>query len=168
VKTTLIFCALATSVFGEPPILPRITPDELATLQQSPSPMTCLEKPAANEAAVARPNGQSIIKQSVILHDGNNWTLVPKGAVVFLPESMKNRVAAKPVGTLLPFTDFLARNHAWITTDEVSIHQAAGTEPLPSGRVAFWTRQGKVVVSVHQGGPISMPAAKESSPLTQR
>jgi hypothetical protein len=166
VKTSLILCALATSAFAQP-IVPRITPQELAKLQQT-SPMRQLEKPAANEAAVARPDNQSIIKQSMILHDGKNWTLVPKGAVIFLPAALKAKVDAKPVGTLLPFTEFLTANRAWITTNEVTFDQAAGTQPLPSERVAFWAKQDKIVIAVHQSGPISVRVAKEAQAITQR
>lgn len=167
-KTTLLLCgALATSAFAGPPVLARITPQALAKLQQS-SPMAALQKPAPGQASVSRPNDQSIIKQSMILHDGKNWTLVPKGAVIFLPEAMRSRVNVKPVGTLLAWSEFLAKNYAWITTNDVSFDQAAGNKPLPAERVAFWGMQEKVVVAVHQNGPISVRVSTENQTLTQR
>lgn len=130
--------------------------------------MARLERPAANAAPVARPDDQSIIKQSMILHDGTNWTLVPKGAVIFLPEALKNRVDVKPVGTLLPWMEFLTKNISWITTNEVSFDQAAGNVSLPAERVAFWAKQDKIVVAVHQSGPISVNIAKQPQTITQR
>lgn len=167
-KTALILCAaLASSAFAGSPVLVRITPEQLAKIQHS-TPMTRLQKPAKGEVKVSRPTDQSIIKQSVILHDGNNWTLVPKGAVIFLPEAMKSRVDAKPVGTLLAWADFLTKNRAWITTNEVSFNQAAGTESLPVGRVAFWAKQDKAVIAVHQNGPISVRVSLETQAITQR
>jgi hypothetical protein len=166
-KTTLtLLAALATSALAGQPVLVRITPEALTKLQQG-TPMTRLEKPAAT-TQVARPTEQSIIKQSMILHDGKNWTLVPKGAVVFLPEAMKSRVDAKPVGRLLPFAEFLTNNRSWITTNEVSFDQAAGTEPLPAERAAFWSKQDKVVIAVHQSGPISVTVGKADPTITQR
>lgn len=166
-KTALLLCALATGAIAGPPVLARITPDELAKLQQQ-SPMTRLQKPIEGEATVTPPTNRSIIKQSMILHDGTNWALVPNGAVIFLPTAMKGRVDVKPVGTLLTFTDFLTKNRGWITTFEVSINQAAGTEPLPADRATFWAKQDKVVIAVHQSGPISVRIASEAPALTQR
>lgn len=94
--------------------------------------------------------------------------MVPKGAVIFLPEAMKNRVNVKPVGTLLSWVDFLTKNRAWVTTNDVSFDQAAGSQPLPAERVAFWAKQDKVVVAVHQSGPISVRIVSENQTLTQR
>lgn len=166
-KTALILCALATSAFAATPVLVRITPEALAKLQQG-SPMSRLEKPVESQSTVVRPAERSIIKDSTILHDGRNWTMVPKGAVIFLPEAMKNRVNVKPVGTLLSWVDFLTKNRAWVTTNDVSFDQAAGSQPLPAERVAFWAKQDKVVVAVHQSGPISVRIVSENQTLTQR
>lgn len=165
-KTALILCVLANSTFAAVPILPPITPAELAKLQQD-SPMTLLQSPAKGEANVRRPEDQSIIKQSVILHDGTHWTLVPKGAVIFLPAAMKSRVDVKPAGSLLSWIAFLAKNQAWITTTDVSFEQATGKKPLQPERVAFWAKHDKVVIATHQSGPISVRVKKEApSPPT--
>lgn len=165
-KTTLMLCVLANSAFAQLPIVPRITATALARLQ-SESPMTLLESPAKGEATVRRPEGQSIIKQSMILHDGTNWTLVPKGAVIFLPEAMKKRVDVKPTGTLVGWLDFIAKNRAWITTHDISFDQAAGKKPLQPEQVAFWPKQEKVVVAVHQRGPISVHVANPTQTSPQ-
>lgn len=154
-KITLILFVLANSAFAAVPIIARTTPEALAKLQQD-NPMTLLQSPSKGAAKVNRPEDQSIIKQSVILHDGTNWTLVPKGAVIYLPEAMKNRVEGKPTGTLLAWTDFLTRNQAWITTYDISFDQATGSKPLQAASVAFWPKQAKVVIAVHQRGPISV------------
>lgn len=154
-KYALILCVMANNAFSSPPIVARITPDALAKLQHD-NPMALLKTPAKAETNVRRPNDQSIINESTILHDGKNWTLVPKGAVIHLPDAMKNRIVAKPTGTLLEWSEFLAINRAWITTNEISFDQAAGKKPLQPERVAFWAKQDKVVIAVHQSGPISV------------
>ncbi len=166
-KATLILCALATCALAGPPVLVRVTPETIAKLQAM-TPMTSLQKPDEGEAKVARPTEQSIIKQSVILHDANNWTLVPIGAVVYLPDALKARVNARPVGLLLPWSEFLTKNIAWITTTDVSFEQAAGSESLPATRVAFWAKQDKVVIAVHQAGPISVRLSNNQQAATQR
>lgn len=174
-KTTLLLCAaLATSASAADPVLPRPTAATLTQLQQqAASPMGTVLQSAEGKPVVAAPREeQSIIKQSMILHDGKNWTLVPKGAVVFLPTALKNRVDVKPVGILLPFTEFLTKNRSWITTNEVTFEQAAGNEALPAERAAFWSKQDKVVIATHQSGPISVnikaAPATPSTNITQR
>ena len=165
-KTTFLLLVLANSAFAAVAIVARTTPEALAKLQQD-NPMRLLQSPPKGAAKVHRPEDQSIIKQSVILQDGTHWTLVPKGAVIYLPEAMKSRVDGKPDGTLLAWTDFLARNQAWITTHDISFDQATGNKPLQAAQVAFWPKQNKVVIAVHQRGPISVRTSHETqSPPT--
>jgi hypothetical protein len=134
----------------------RITPEEIAARRQS-SPIRALAQPAAAAAAkVTRPGEQSLIKQSDILSDGNNWTLIPKGSVLHAPEALSNRIGARPVGTLLGWTEFLTVNRGWLFTEEVTFEQAAGKAPIPPSRTEFWQKNGKVIVAVHLGGPISV------------
>jgi hypothetical protein len=168
-KTTLIWCALAAHALASQPILVRVSPQTLADLQKR-DPMIRLVKPADGEATVARPDHPSIIKQSTVLHDGSHWTMVPNAAIMFLPEALKARVNAKPVGKLLPWNEFLTKNQAWIQTSEVSFDQAAGNEKLPAEQAALWTQQDKLVIAVHQTGPISVRVAIEnpSHSLTHR
>lgn len=166
-KTALMLCALTTGTFAAQPILPRISPQELAERQRA-KPMAALQTPAKAGGAVTHPADQSIIKQSAILHYGTDWTLIPQGAVIFVPEPMKNRLGDKPAGTLIAFTDFLIKNRAWITTVEVSIDQATGNKPLPVKQAEFWSKQNKIVIAVHQNGPISMRAPKPAQTTPQR
>lgn len=154
-KITLLLFALADNALAVTAIEPRITPEALVKLQRN-SAMTVVPSPTKPNPSIRRQEEQSIIKQSVILNDGTNWTLVPKGAVIFLPEAMKRRVDVKPTGNLLVWVDFLAKNQAWITTCDISFDQAAGKKPLQPERVAFWSKQDKIVVAVHQSGPISV------------
>ena len=81
---------------------------------------------------------------------------------------MKGRVDVSPVGTLLSWSDFLIQNRNWITTTDISFDQAAGNEAMPAERAAFWAKQDKIVIAVHQNGPISVRIATESMTLTQR
>ena len=166
-KTTLFLCALAANAFAATPILVRVTPQTLADLQAR-DPMIRLVKPEGDRTKVARPMKQSIINESTILHDGKNWTLVPKDAVVFLPSSLKTKVNIRPVGTLLAWADFLKTNQDWITTKEVTFDQAAGNEAISTKQTRSWAKQGKIVVAVHHQGPISVRVAESSTTLTMR
>ncbi|RPJ34237.1 MAG: hypothetical protein EHM17_07365 [Verrucomicrobiaceae bacterium] len=158
-KAILILSALAGHALAAQPLVARIKPAELARLQQA-DPMIRLQSPAEGEAKVGRPAGQSIINQSTVLHDGTRWTIIPDGAVLFVPEQMKARVGAEPSGQLLGWTEFLTANRGWLTTCEVSFDQATGKESLPAERCGFWAKQDKIVVAVHQRGPISFRGNK--------
>lgn len=166
-KTTLLFCALAANVFASTPILVRVTPQTLAELQMR-DPMIRLVSPPEGNSNVVRTGTQSIIHDSTILHDGKNWTLIPKEAVVFLPKAMKSKVNARPVGTLMPWAEFLTKNQSWVTTSDVTFDHAAGNEEIPAGISKAWASQNKIVVAVHHGGPISVRLAESPPALTKR
>lgn len=165
-KSTVILWALAVPVFAAQPVLVRVTPETLKRLQER-DPMIRLEQPAAGEAKVIRPADTSLLQESTILHDGKNWTLVPNGAVIHLPDALKAKVNAKPVGTLLPWNEFFRRNPTWLVSHEVTFEQAAGTEPLPAEVAEACSRQDKIVVAVRESGPISVKISGSPS-LTQR
>jgi hypothetical protein len=156
-KTTLILLALAGTALAAPQMTDRITPEEIAARQKATSPLAAIPQPAAPaEAPVVRPGEQSLIKQSEILNDGRNWTIVPKGAVLHIPPMFATRVGAKPVGTLLPWTEFLTVNRNWLFTEEVTFDHASGKTPIPPSRPEAWQKVNKVIVAVHLGGPISV------------
>ena len=159
-KTPILWIALAATSFAGP-LVPNksITANELAAKQANDAlstlPQTAvLEKELGVEAP--RPAAQSIIAQSEIITDGENWTLVPKGAVLFVPERNTENVGTKPVGSLLMWREFLAKNPAWVSTHEVSYEQATGETPLPEGSMEHWQKRNCIVVAVHRGGPISL------------
>ena len=162
-KAILIISLLTGHALAAQPMVARITPEALAKLQQS-DPMIRLQKPAANEAKVGRPADQSIIADSTILSDGTNWTIVPNGAVLFIPDKLKSRISTTPSGKLIAWSEFLVRARGWVTTCEVSIEQATGKDPIPAERSAFWSKQDKIVVAVHQRGPISFRSNPTSNP----
>ena len=156
-KTFLSLCtALAGAALANPGMTDRITPAEI-TSRKEPSPIKSLQVTApSTEVKIVRPTGQSLIAQSDILHDGRNWTIVPKGAVLHVPEALSPRVGAKPLGRLLTWDEFLTVNRGWVFTEEVTMDQAAGKRPVGASRIEFWEKNGKVIVAVHLGGPISV------------
>ncbi|MCW1926158.1 hypothetical protein OKA05_26610 [Luteolibacter arcticus] len=165
-KATLLLLALANVTLAAPTMTDRITPAEIAARQKSASPLAAIPQPAAaTEAPVVRPGDQSLIKQSDILNDGIHWTIVPKGAVLHVPPAFAARVGAKPVGTLLPWIEFLTVNRNWLFTEEVTFDHAAGKKPLPPSRLEAWQKFNKVVVAVHLGGPISVRTQPPATPV---
>lgn len=147
-KTPFLLLALVSSTFAGTTAPSKPTGLRVAKVQQAP-----VTNPA---------------RKSIVLHDGTHWTIVPTAAVLFLPQSVQDKVDAKPVGKLLPWTEFLAKNASWIATNEVTFDQAAGTETLPSSKVAAWETQQKLVVAVHHNGPVPVTIANDLQAVTQR
>ena len=143
------------SLHAEPAIQEPITAAQLAAKQRGGS-LTVLSQEAPSASPVPRSEGQSIISQSEILHDGEYWTLVPKGAVLHIPAQHASNVGSRPIGTLLQWSEFLAKNPAWIQARETSFDEASGEAEFPEAHVAHWPKQDRVIVAVHQGGPISV------------
>lgn len=172
-KTTIaLLLAWSGGAIAAPPMSDPVTPEQMAERQKISPASTIQQAQAAAtvDAKVERAGEQSLIKQSDILHDGRNWTIVPKGAVLHVPGPMAPRVGAKPLGTLLAWNEFLAANRAWISTEEVTFDQAAGKKPLNEAHKDYWSTQTKVIVATLQGGPISvrLPAPIEPAPAVTR
>jgi hypothetical protein len=145
----------------------RISSDALQARRSAGSPVAALTQQAEPNKQVTRSKEQSLIKQSIILSDGENWTLVPKGAVLHIPESLANRINVRPVGTLLSWQDFMTRNRNWIAGEEVSMRQAEGVQPIDARRIAYWPKQSKAIVAVHLGGPISVTIPEPANETAQ-
>lgn len=145
-KIPLLLLALASSTFAAAPSKP--TGLGIATVRPAPS--------------------ATAVRKSIVLHDGADWTIVPTDALLFVPVSASERVDAKPVGKLLPWPEFFAKNVSWIATAEVTFDQAAGNEILPAAVVAAWTAQEKLVVAVHHDGPVPVKIGPDLQAVTQR
>lgn len=99
---------------------------------------------------------QSSSSQSVILTDGSNWTLVPRGSVLFLPEEQQEKIGKRPVGNLLPWKKFASLNKSWITAEEVTLRQAEGLHEIDPRRTSYWAKQDKIMVAVYLDAPITV------------
>lgn len=64
----------------------------------------------AVEPAIVKPPKRkvaSLVERSTVINFDGYWTIVPKGAVLFIPEGLESRVGGQPSGRLLPWADFL-------------------------------------------------------------
>lgn len=164
-KTALFLGILALNASAAVPVLVRITPETLARLQARDPMIRVVD---ADNAVPMQTSSANRFAGSTVLHDGRNWTLVPNGSLVRVPASMKGRVNAQPVGNLLPWTEFLAKNHAWISTNEVTFDQAAGNEEVPVEHIEAGAKPDKIIVAVHRNGPAMVRVASRLPSLTSR
>lgn len=99
---------------------------------------------------------QGLMSRSAILSSSTEWTLVPKGAVLYVPKSFESRVNDLRSGKLIGWQEFFGNNRAWIRTVSVTIEQASGREPLTEEYLQALQKGGQVLVATCQGGPISV------------
>ena len=110
------------------------------------------------------PGSSSLIARSAVLSSNHSWTIVPKGAVLHVPDRFKTQVNGKRNGKLVPWKTFFAQNRGWIHVHSVSMKEARGEKKMDPDKVKVYQGLGRVVVSVCHGGPISIVAPKKEDP----
>lgn len=112
---------------------------------------------------------EDLIRHSDILCFNGLATLVPKRAILTTPGKLKDRLSMQANVKLVGWSEFFAVNRAWITTEEVTYAQAAGTEPMPEATNARIGKSINLVMATYLGGPISVavPAAAPTTPQPQ-
>lgn len=128
--------------------------------------------PPPNPEHAQRENVSNLIDRSEIIHRGDLVTLVPKRAVLHLPESLKG-VRGKVLGKrLVTWPEFYRANRSWIETVEVNRAQAEGREPLSEELIKSFEKRTKAVVAVIRGGgpvsvlPLEIPEEESTEILT--
>lgn len=112
---------------------------------------------------------RDLIKDSTILCYRGFLTLVPKRAVLHLPEELKDRFEVKPNIVVKPWTEFYALNRGWIRTIEVTRAQAMGEEAMSEDTVETYRESKAAIIATYKGGPISVlplkvPAEEDTAP----
>ncbi|MBK1830367.1 hypothetical protein JIN77_06500 [Verrucomicrobiaceae bacterium R5-34] len=112
--------------------------------------------PAEPAKPIAKAKRKTLIGSSTLLANNGHWTLIPKGAVIYIPERHKGKLVSKPTGTLIEWKKFLIANHGWIHVHPVTMTQAQGKDKLADDVMKAYQSMGKVVVATCAGGPISV------------
>lgn len=100
---------------------------------------------------------------SVLISDGKNHTLVPKEAVIFVPEHLSGRIVEERVGKLIVWPEFYETNSRWLRAKEVSYETAKGDDPLSEEEMDVIRLGNAIVVSVYNQFPISMKVPERPS-----
>jgi hypothetical protein len=99
---------------------------------------------------------RSLLGGSVILTDANGWTMVPKGALLAVPEKYASKVGGKPNGKLVPWKEFQQRNRAWLSVCPVKAEMVSGEKPLKPEFFERYVKSRQVVVSTYQMSPVAI------------
>jgi len=92
---------------------------------------------------------------SYIKYDGS-VTLVPKGAILFVPDRFKDTVVTGMSGKFSLWNEFSTRYRGLVTPFEVTVEQASGAKPIEEERLAVARRSGLILIAVFNGNPISV------------
>ena len=106
---------------------------------------------------------KDIVAESDILCFRGAATLVPKRAVIHVPERLKTRLQLAPGAKLMTWSEFFAVNRSWISVIEVSIEEATGEKPFEEKRQEWLDTNSKVIVATLRRGPVSVLPLKESA-----
>lgn len=108
-----------------------------------------------------------LLEQSDIISFGGVATLVPKRAILAVPDNYQRYLKLDPQARFIGWSDFFARNRGWISTIEVSRVEAEGNKPLPEETYEQIAKSTNLVVATHRGGPISvLPLKQPEEPAT--
>lgn len=133
----------------------RITDEELKKIRaESPSTFDAAKAKPVEKAVTAVK--RDIYQTSDILVDGAFHTVVPKGAILSVPESLGDRLASGAAGKFQFWPDFYARNKEWIKLQEVEIDVAKGKIPLPEAVIKMMATEPKVVIAVYKGNLVTV------------
>ena len=155
--TTLAALAVAISALASPQALAQTTDPSIpvGSLTAYPTVVQTGTKPN-------RP--QDLLSQSDILCFDGLATLVPKHAIMQIPETCAERLKIQPGAKIVGWADFFAANRGWITTIEISRVQAEGNEPVAEDTRKMMTQCRNLIVATYLGGPISLLPPKVPPP----
>lgn len=140
------------------------THDQIAkklAVSQKKNPMAKLEESEGEDPSVKnRP--QDLISSSDIISFNGHTTLVPKHAIIQIPEKYKNRINKHVSGyKVIGWLEFYTLNRGWITTVEIDKKQAEGRKPLDENIYESFKKNPNLIVATYSTGPISLLPLKE-------
>jgi len=109
----------------------------------------------------------NIVDSSDILSFNGVTTLVPKMAIIRIPDQYADRVNRHVPGyRVVGWAEFYTLNRGWITPVEVSREQAAGRVPIAEEVQENLGKNRNLQVATFLTGPISLLPPKEQEPAT--
>jgi len=141
--------------------------DIVARMRRAEDPMKNLPKAKDVPADKREAKPVDLLKRSDFLSLNGLSTLVPKGALLHVPEGYRSRLKFESGAKIVTWPEFFRRNRGWVTTLEVTREQAEGAKAFPETTLKALEKSPRVVVATLGGGPISVlpgkPAAKETT-----
>ena len=130
-------------------------------VNQNIDPMKSL-LPSEGEDPSKKNQPKDLISSSDIISFNGVTTLVPKRAIIQMPEAYEDRLNNhSPGNKVIGWWGFYTLNRGWITTVEVTRVQAEGKESLAEEITEGFTKSRNMIIATYSAGPISMLPLKE-------
>lgn len=140
---------------------------QIASTPTLKSQLSAKAKPLKNDAPAIQ---SSLWRSSIILTDGEKFTLVPVGSVLHLPASLRTHVIDKPQGDFTFWPGFLKRNASWLAAHEVTLKLSRGDAQEANALLKRLSKDPHLVVATYKGGPITIlepaPANSDANPAS--
>ncbi len=98
----------------------------------------------------------SLLTSSILISDGENFTIVPIGSVLHLPANLRHRIIPQPRGDVLLWPDFLQKNSTWIAGKEVTLPMSQGDSRAAASVLRELSNETRLVVAVYRSCPITI------------
>ena len=105
----------------------------------------------------------SLWMHSLILFDGEKFTIIPEGSILHLPKALQSKVISKAQGDFTFWPNFLKRNVSWLAAKEVPLAMARGDSKMAQTVLAEVAGDPRALVAVYKGGPIMILEPDTSS-----
>lgn len=171
---TLFFCAaVVLSAKAQPPVaamqMRDVASHEELLLERRKAlqidPMKHLATATGEDPSKSN-QPTDILAESDIISFRGMATLVPKRAILQVPQTYAGYLKMEPGARFVSWLEFYATNRGWITTVEVSREQAEGNVPMAEETQKFLSKNRNLVVATFKSGPISVLPLKEPAPET--
>ncbi len=130
----------------------------------SPSWVSAQDSDSGYTKATTVRKKSNIVDRSTLLTGSGRWAMVPKTALLHLPQRYNDKVVTKPNGKLMSWSDFLRKHRSWIHTHEVTLNQARGLEVIDAKVIDAYKGMGKVVIATYNKNPTGMMAPALATP----
>lgn len=110
-----------------------------------------MEKP---QSKPAKP--KSYYDGATIIAISDVHSVVPQGAVIYVPPELAGVIVEQPKGQLMRWPEFLEKHSKWIKTHKVSWETAKGEDPIKEEERKTFAEGNKIIVAVFGNNPITV------------
>ena len=90
------------------------------------------------------------------IHFDGFCTFLPKKAIIHVPDHLSSHVVSNPKGRIVEWQVFYRKNLNRVKSLEISLHEAAGKQPIAKRKLDSTSGSAQIVVAVLRGSPVSL------------
>ena len=102
------------------------------------------------------PKGWGLEENSEFIAFEGSVTILPKGAIIHVPERFQKCIVKKPEGNLILWNEFIARFRGLVQNFDVTIEEASGETPVKPERLEAAKKTGLILVGTYNRNPITV------------